>query len=122
MTRLVVVLPLRPGTRAAAERLLAAGAPFDPVAAGLERHDVFLTDAEVVFWFTAGEEEALATLAREVPPWGAASAWAELAAAPPRVAESAYSWARPLDGDGVVFTPTPGPGDSEGGDVFPPAA
>ena len=80
-----------------------------------------MTDSEAVFSFTAADEGALEALAREAAMWAAASEWAELAAGPTRVGEGVYAWARPADGVGVWFAATPGPGDSDGGDVFAPA-
>ena len=50
--------------------------------------------------------------------WAAAAAWKDVVAGPPRLAEDAYSWSRPKRTDFVSFEPTPGPGDSDGGDVF----
>ena len=47
-------------------------------------------------------------------------AWAELSAGPPRVGEGVFSWLLPHLTDEAFFTPTPGPGDSEGGDVYSP--
>jgi hypothetical protein len=48
-----------------------------------------------------------------------AAAWGEYVASAPRVAEDAHSWAR-VEDESLSFEPTPGPGDSEGGDVYPP--
>jgi hypothetical protein len=120
MSRVAVILPLKPGARARAEELLAQGPPFDPEAAGLESHDVFVSDDEAVFIFEALEQDLLDRLAAETPVWGAAVAWKDLVAGPPRLAQAAYSWRRPEPEDNVSFAPTPGPGDSDGGDVFPP--
>ena len=115
-----VVVPLKPGARARVEELLAQGPPFDPRAAGLESHQVFVTDDEAIFVFEAAERDALDRLASDAPVWLAAAEWQQLAAAPPRVAQAAYSW-HPVEAqDNVSFAPTPGPGDSEGGDVFAP--
>jgi hypothetical protein len=52
----------------------------------------------------------------------AASGWSELAAGPPRIAEDADSWVGPGPPEHVSFTSTPGPGDSDGGDVYAPLA
>jgi hypothetical protein len=120
MSRVAVVLPLKPGARARAEALLAQGPPFDPEAAGLESHEVFVTDGEAVFIFEALEQHLLDRLAAETSLWAAAVAWKDLIAGPPRLAQTAYSWRRPEREDDVSFAPTPGPGDSDGGDVFPP--
>jgi hypothetical protein len=48
------------------------------------------------------------------------SVWSEVAAGPPRIGEDAYSWAGPGPPEHVSFTATPGPGDSDGGDVYAP--
>ncbi len=69
----------------------------------------YVTEQEVVFLL---ETEADVDLLNE--------AWAELSAGPPRVGEGVYSWLLPHATDEAFFTPTPGPGDSEGGDVFSP--
>ena len=50
--------------------------------------------------------------------WSAASAWRDLVEGPPRLADDAYSWVRPHVPDDLSFEPTPGQGDSDGGDVF----
>ena len=50
--------------------------------------------------------------------WSAAAVWKDLVAGPPRLADDAYSWLRPHVPDDLSFAPTPGPGDSDGGDLF----
>jgi hypothetical protein len=52
--------------------------------------------------------------------WKAAAAWKDLVAGPPRLAEDAYTWVRPHVQDDVSYAATPGPGDSDGGDVSSP--
>ena len=49
MSRLVVIVPLREGTLEKARSLLAQGPPFDLEATDFDRHEVYLTDHEVVF-------------------------------------------------------------------------
>jgi hypothetical protein len=120
LSNLVVVLPIRPGARDRARDLLRHGPPFDPDEAGLERHQAFVTDAEAVFLFEADSREAVERLADDATLWEAAEGWTELVAGPPRLAEGAYSWVRPHLPDTTSFEPTPGPGDSEGGDVYEP--
>jgi hypothetical protein len=117
---LVVVLPLRPGARDRAHNLLRHGPPFDPGEAGLERHQAFVSEAEAVFLFEADAREAVERLADDASLWEAAAGWTELVAGPPRLAEGAYSWLRPNPPDETFFGPTPGPGDSDGGDVYSP--
>ena len=93
---------------------------LDEHTAGLERHHVVLTDHEVVFVFEADEPDAVERLAADPTLWDAMSGWSDLVAGPPRIAEDVYSWIRAHPSEEVSFAATPGPGDSEGGDVFPP--
>jgi hypothetical protein len=120
MSRVTVVLPLKPGARARADELLAKGPPFDPEAAGLEAHDVFISGDEAVFVFEAPERHALDRLVAEAPVWAAAAAWTEILSGAPRFAEEAYTWRRPEQDESISSAPTPGPGDSDGGDIYPP--
>jgi hypothetical protein len=118
--RLAVVLPLKPGAHDEVRALLDAGPPFDPAGVqGLDRHEVFLTPNEVVFFFESGlGADALAGLLSEPELWQAAASWREHVGGPPRVGEDVFSWSR-VDGEGdVYFLPTPGPGDSDGGDIY----
>ena len=46
-----VVVPIRRGSADAARRLVEEGPPFDPERLGLERHHVFVSEREVVFFF-----------------------------------------------------------------------
>jgi hypothetical protein len=120
LTRLAVVLPLQQGVGDRARSLIDEGPPFDIEASGLESHHVFVTDSEVVFLFEGETPAAFRRLAAQAHLSTVASAWNELLAGPPRVAEDAYSWARPKTLDGASFASTPGAGDSEGGDLFEP--
>jgi hypothetical protein len=118
-TGLAVVVPINPARHDAVRTLLRRGAPFDPAKLGIERHRVFLTRTEVVFDFEMADAEALEQLAGDATVLAAATEWRELVDGPPRLAELVYSWKQPHD-SGLVFEPTPGPGDSDGGDLFPP--
>ena len=121
MSRLVVIVPLEEGTLEKARSLLAQGPPFDLEATDFDRHEVYLTDHEVVFVFDSEKSPATLRLLGEDPlVWKAAKAWQKLMAGKPRKAETAYSWKRPADGEAIFFDATPGPGDSEGGNVFAP--
>ena len=117
---LVVVLPLRPGACELARDLLRHKPPFDPDEAGLERHQAFVSDTEAVFLFEADARQSVLRLVDDSSLWEAAAGWTELVAGPPRLAETVYSWARPHPPDATFFAPTPGPGDSDGGDVHDP--
>lgn len=118
--RLVLVLPLRAGAQDAVRDLLAQGPPIDlEEVPELDRHEVLLTSDEVIFVFESeqGADTIAALLARSEF-WHAAADWQEHVGGPPRLAEESYSWARPADEDELSFLPTPGPGDSDGGDIF----
>lgn len=52
MLGLQVVAQIRPGRRAALERVLAQGPPFDLAREGFEHHEVLLGEDDVVFLFT----------------------------------------------------------------------
>jgi hypothetical protein len=117
---LTLVLPLRPGAHEAVRDLIAQGPPFDlEQIPELERHEVLLTPEEALFVFESsrGADGMRAFLSRSEL-WQAAGAWQEHIAGPPRLAESVYSWARAEDEEDLSFLPTPGPGDSDGGDIF----
>lgn len=120
MSRVGIVVPLQQGARDGARALLGKGPPFDPDAAGLERHHAFLTDHEAVFVFEADEPDAVERLASDPTLWEAMAGWNDLVAGPPRMAEDVYSWIRPHASEEVFFASTPGPGDSDGGDVYAP--
>jgi len=119
-SRVVVIVPLKPDAHASVRRLLQQGPPFDPAAIeGLDRHEVFLTSDEVVFVFESHlGADVLAPLLADPKLWEAAAAWPEHVAGPPRIAEDVFSWSRSEPVEGVSFLPTPGPGDSDGGDLF----
>jgi hypothetical protein len=118
--RVAVVVTLGEGKRDDAEQMLVKGPPFDPELAGLERHEVFLSDGEAIFLFEAVSEFSLQKLLTDARVWIAAAGWHDIAAGPPRLAKAFYAWETAPSPDDVFFTPTPGPGDSDGGDIFPP--
>jgi hypothetical protein len=118
--RTVVVVPLKLGSRDAVRDLLAGGPPFDPERlSGLDRHEVFLTAQEAIFVFQSHlGVEALTPLLVNPELWAAAGEWRQHVDGPPRIAEDAYSWTRSEPVTDVSYLPTPGPGDSDGGDIY----
>jgi hypothetical protein len=118
--RIVVVLPLKADAHASVSALLKQGPPFDPASIdGLDRHEVFLTASEAVFVFESDlGADALAPLLADPKLWERVSAWGQHVAGAPRIAEEAFSWGRVQPAADVFYLPTPGPGDSEGGDIF----
>lgn len=119
LKRAIVILPIKDGTREDVRRLVAGGPPFVPDDLGLERRHAFVTDGEVVIFFE-GTGAALERVLGDASLAVVAGAAGQYVAGAPRVARDAYSWAKVEAGEGLSFQPTPGPGDSEGGDVYPP--
>jgi hypothetical protein len=117
-SRALLVLPLVNGAQKRVAELLRKGPPFDPAEVGLGRHQVFLTENEAVFLFEAISADAAERLLSSSGVWTAAAAWKDFVAGPPRLADDSYSWVRARTDDHLSFEATPGPGDSDGGDVF----
>jgi hypothetical protein len=115
----IVVLPIKAGVQEHLGRLVAERPLVASEELGLERQHVFVTDGEVIFYFE-GTEASLERALGDLNVVATAAAWRQFVAGAPRVAEDSYSWARVEDGEGLSFESTPGPGDSEGGDVYPP--
>jgi hypothetical protein len=90
--RLALVVPLKPGAQPEAAALLAKGPPFDPSGLGLENHDVFLTDDEVLFVFEGMPDVLLSRAAENETIWKAAKAWEPLVEGSVRFAEPVYTW------------------------------
>lgn len=90
-----VVLPIRRGTAEAARRLVEEGPPFDVERLGLERHHVFISEREVVFFFE-GDSAAAAVdaLSRNARVLSAAVRWRGILAGRPRLAEERFGWTR----------------------------
>lgn len=100
MRRLVVVVPLAEGAQERARELLEDGPPFDLGETQFVRHDVYLSAAEAVFVFEAGEDAPATLSVRAADPglWRAAAAWRPLMAGRPRTAETVFTWQREADG------------------------
>jgi hypothetical protein len=90
--RLALVVSLKAGARPKAESLLAKGPPFDPAGLGLENHQVFLTDSEVVFVFEGPPGLLLNRSAENETIWNAAAVWEPLVEGSIRFAERVYAW------------------------------
>jgi hypothetical protein len=88
-----IVLPLRRRMLAQVAELVEQGPPFDPAVLGLERHDVLLSEREVIFLFEGTDVvETMQRFVRDPSLWQAASGWARVMAASPRLAEQRYGW------------------------------
>src|SRR5207248_188104 len=99
--RATVIVPLKEGMHERARALAAKGPPFDPADTLLVRHQLLLTPAEAIFVFEADSEIALEALLGQLDVWAAAAAWSPIVAGPPRLAELAYAWERPLSVNGL---------------------
>ena len=93
LRKLAIVLPLDGGKRAVAHDYLDEGPPFDLRSAGIDAHEVFLTDSEVIFVFgIPGGPAALERILADEEFWSVVSAWEHIAAGPPRLAHVAFDW------------------------------
>jgi hypothetical protein len=91
----VVVVPLREGTAARARELASSGPPFDLERAGLDRHQVFVTDQEAIFLFEGVHaRERVERLLCDPRVLRDAARWRRCIAGPPRLAEESYGWQR----------------------------
>jgi hypothetical protein len=95
--RATVVVPLQDGAVERVRRLAADGPPFDPAEVLLTRHQLLVTEREAIFVFEAESEVALEALLGRLDFSAAAAAWADVVAGPPRLAEVAYAWERPVE-------------------------
>jgi|1186.fasta_scaffold49050_2 hypothetical protein len=91
--RVVIVVPIKAESRGAVQALVEQGPPFDPELMALERHDVYVTDAEAVFVFEGADStHVVDRIVAQPGLWRGALAWQEYVAGPPRVAQATYAW------------------------------
>jgi hypothetical protein len=95
MSRVAVVVPLRPAAHERAVELIEAGPPFPVADSPLDEHCVYLTEHEALFVFEGPQaREVIEELIGEANVWEAATAWRELLDGKPRVAEALFEWRR----------------------------
>jgi hypothetical protein len=92
LEKAAIVVPLKPGSKTAAEALLRHGPPFDPSRLGLARHEVYLSEDEAIFVFQGLPSVFAERLAEDDSFWNAATAWTPLIGGRARFADPAYSW------------------------------
>jgi hypothetical protein len=91
-----VVVPIKRGTAEAARRLVEEGPPFDLERVGLERHHVFVSEREVVFFFQGDNASAAVdALSRSPRVLKAAVRWRGILGGRPRLAAEQFGWTRP---------------------------
>jgi hypothetical protein len=95
MSRIAVIVPLRPDRVADAQSLIAEGPPFDLSDSDLEEHTIFISDHEAVFVFSGPDARAeLEQLVGESSVWEVATEWRKCLDGKPRLAETAFAWKR----------------------------
>jgi hypothetical protein len=99
--RIAVVAGLKPGTEAQARALVEGGPPFDLAAAGVVRHAVYVSTADVVFVFEGEEIERrlheLVTAQGESELGAALDDWRDIVDGPARIARAAFMWEPPAE-------------------------
>jgi hypothetical protein len=91
---IAILADIRPGQRAALERILQEGPPFDLAAEGFEHHEVFLGDAEVLFVFDGPSARTqVERLAATRSLLGAFVKMSSVVSAP-RILEQTFQWDR----------------------------
>lgn len=101
-----LLVPLKPGCRERARRLIGDGPPFDPAELGLRSHSVLLGDDHVIFVFEGAQvRRTLEHTLAQPSLWRAGLAWRGCIAGRPRILEAGerrpaisrelvYSWPR----------------------------
>jgi hypothetical protein len=90
-----VVVPIRRGTAEEVRRLVEEGPPFEVETLGLERHHVFVSEREVVFFFEGvSAAAAVDALSRSPRVLKAALRWRGILTGRPRLAEEQFGWTR----------------------------
>jgi hypothetical protein len=101
LERIAIVASLKPGMEERARELVEGGAPFDPAAAGVARHVVYLSSDDVVFVFEGQDVERrmheLVTAPSQSALTLALDEWQEIVDGPARIARATYAW---NDGEG----------------------
>ena len=91
-----VVVPIKRGSAEAARQLVDEGPPFDLERLELERHHVFVSEREVVFFFEGDSATAaVEALSRSPRVLNAAVRWRGILAGRPRLAAEKFGWTRP---------------------------
>jgi len=102
MEQIAVVAGLKPGTEEQARKLIGTGPPFDPAAAELARHSVYLSTADVVFVFEGPQVERrlheLVTAPFRPELTAALDDWRDIVDGPARIARATFTWERGAPG------------------------
>lgn len=95
-TRMVVRVPIDPKHVEHVRELIRRGPPFDENGVpGLERHEVYVTGADVIFVFEGADPGfAVERVMRDARVWSALESWDEYVAGRASVIEPEYAWSR----------------------------
>ena len=94
MGQLVIVVPLKPGSREEARRLIAQGPPIALDETDFTRHEVHLSDDEAVFVFESPTGPTLSLPAEDPTLHRLAEEWEAIMDGQPRKAETVFAWTR----------------------------
>ncbi len=96
MERVAIIAHLKEGTEQLAADLIGAGPPFDLADTGIVRHNVYVSDHEVVFVFEGHEVEWIVDQLIDEPfhyeLHRALEQWQEIVDGRPRVARERFGW------------------------------
>jgi hypothetical protein len=96
MERVAIIAHLKEGTEQRAADLIGAGPPFDLADTGIVRHNVYISDHEVVFVFEGHEVEWIVDQLIDEPfhyeLHRALEHWQEIVDGRPRVARERFGW------------------------------
>ena len=96
MSRVAVVVPLKPGTYEVAAKLVDEGPPFALADSPLDGHCVYLNEREALFIFEGpNAQQIVEEIVGEASVWAAATEWRNLLDGRPRIADSVFAWHRP---------------------------
>jgi hypothetical protein len=95
-TRMAVRVPIYPDHVERVRALVGGGPPFElDGVAGLERHEVYVGDSDVLFVFEGADPGlAIERVMRDARVWGALENWDEYVAGAPAVVQPDYAWSR----------------------------
>jgi hypothetical protein len=96
LTRVVVRVPVDAAQVERVRELVRRGPPYDLTQVpGLERHEVYVTDRDVMFVFEGADPGfALERVMRDARVWSALERWDDYVAGQPSVLEPDYTWSR----------------------------
>lgn len=98
VTRVLVRVPVDAEEAVHVRELIRRGPPYELEGMpGLERHEVYVTDRDVLFFFEGTDPGfAIERIVRDARVWSALESWDAYVMGPPSVVEADYTWTRRL--------------------------